>query len=347
MFRIPLSLLMLTIVFSTSFQSVKAQAPSDAGTYMNEVLQPFEELKSESWAYLKAATRGKSARKVESKRKKLIEELRDQKYQVNRVKAYQGDASLRDAVVDYLNLTYIVFREDYDQILDMEAIAEQSYDDMEAYILAKQKADDKLDSAFALVNTAQKSFAKTHGITLQDGEGDRTDQKIKLAGEALDYYNELYLIFFRCYKQEAYVMEALGRNDVMSLEQSNSALTSFATEALEKLNGIDKFKGDAGLIIAARDILEFYRDEAERDFPAMVDFYIRKDNFEKLSKMMESKKKKDLTEQDIEKYNQAVEQYNTMIPEFNKLSESSYDKRVEALELWNEKVQQFFDKHTS
>lgn len=339
--------LILVAVFSMSLFSVSAQSTADAVTYMNEVLQPFEELKKESWNYLKAVTRGKSARKVENKREKLIEELRDQKYQVNRVKAYQGDNSLKEAVVKYLELTYLVFRQDYDKILDMEAIAEQSYDAMEAYILAKEKADDKLDSAFALVRTAQNSFAEAHGITLQESEGDRMDQKIQQAGAALDYYNDVYLIFFRCYKEEAYVLEALDRNDVMSLEQSSGSLNSFAQEGMDKLDALEKYNGDASLKIAARQILKFYQEESTKDFPAMVDFYIKKDNFEKLQKMMDSKKKRDITQQDVDKYNKAVEEYNAMIPEFNRLSERSFKNRKRFLEQWNRKVEEFFHKHTS
>ena len=36
---------------------------------------------------------------------------------------------------------------------------------------------------------------------------------IRKASESLSYYNQVYLIFFKCYKQEAYVLDAMQRND--------------------------------------------------------------------------------------------------------------------------------------
>jgi hypothetical protein len=45
---------------------------------------------------------------------------------------WKGDRSFRDTTVAYLKLLYIVFNEDYGKIVNMEEIAEQSYDAMEA-----------------------------------------------------------------------------------------------------------------------------------------------------------------------------------------------------------------------
>ena len=60
---------------------------------------------------------------------------------------FEGDKSLRDSTVSYLSLCYNVLNEDYSKILDLEEIAEQSFDLMEAYLLAQQKAGEKLDEA--------------------------------------------------------------------------------------------------------------------------------------------------------------------------------------------------------
>jgi len=42
----------------------------------------------------------------------------------------------------------------------MEDVAEQSYDLMEAYLLAKERAGDKLDEAYKKVANQQKIFAE-------------------------------------------------------------------------------------------------------------------------------------------------------------------------------------------
>jgi len=45
---------------------------------------------------------------------------------------WKGDRSYRNSSVAYLKLVYHVFNEDYGKILNLEEIAEQSYDAMEA-----------------------------------------------------------------------------------------------------------------------------------------------------------------------------------------------------------------------
>ena len=321
------------------------QTTAEALEYMNNIGSTLEETKGETWRYLKAVTRGKSARKVDSKRQKLAQELREVKLEVRKFGPFQGDDELRQATMNYLDLTYLVINEDYDKLMNLEEIAEQSYDAMEAYLLAQEIASEKLDSAFAILDTAQYSFADKYGVNLIESEGDRQSKKIAKAARAISYYNDVYLIFFKVYKQEQYVMEALQKDDVLSLEQNTQALMSLADEALLKLNELESYNNDGQLKIAAKRIIDFYNRESKNDFPQIVDFYLKKDNFEKLSAAMEAKKKKDITQEDVDNYNRAVEDYNGMIGKFNSINERGNDAREEAIEKWNQGVEDFFDKH--
>lgn len=266
----------LLILFGLAFISSKIQAQSDESpvSYMNKIFKAIDESKNDTWLYLKAVTRGKGAKKVESKRHNLLIKLKDTKYEVQRIGKFNSDDSLKNAVINYLNLSYIVLKEDFEKILDMEDIAEQSYDLMEAYLLAKEKANDKLNDSFDEVVLAQKEFAKKHDITLLEAENDKTSEKIKKASETLKYYNEIYLIFFKSYKQEAYVLDAMLRNDINGFEQNTSTLSLYAEEGLEKVINLKGFQGDAILKIGVKKMLLFYKNEAKNDFPAMTDFYI-------------------------------------------------------------------------
>jgi hypothetical protein len=326
-------------------QSLSAQNTQAALDYMGNVNEHLGDIKGETWRYLKAATQGKSARRVENKRQQLISELQDVESKINKTSAFKGDVSLRKEVLNYLGLTITVIKGDFDKILDMEEIAERSYNDMEAFLLAKDLANAKLDSAFEIFSKAQNEFAEKNNITLVEGEQSKRDEKIAKASEALKYYNEIYLITFKATVQEAYVLNALNRNDLISLEQGTNALDFAAKEGLEKLQTAEKFGSDPKLILAAQQLLEFYRLEASRDFPKMVDFYLKKDKFDKLATMMETKKQKDLTQEEIDAYNQAVNDYNKMIPQFNTLTERSNEKREQILERWSKRVEEFFEIH--
>lgn len=344
--KVPFTLLVL-IGLAFLSTKIKAQSSESPVSYMNEIFKSVDESKNETWHYLKAVTQGKGARKVENKRQNLLNKLKETRYEVQRTGKYKSDDSLRNAVTSYLKFSYIVLKEDFGKILDMEDIAEQSYDLMEAYLLAKEKANDKLNASFDTVKLAQENFAKKHNITLTKAENDKTYEKIKKASETLKYYNEIYLIFFKSYKQEAYVLDAMSRNDINAFEQNTSTLSLYAAEGLDKVINLKGFKGDAILKIGVKKMLLFYKNEAENDFPAMTDFYIKKDNFEKINKKFETINAKKRTQQDVDQFNKAVNEYNEAAQKTNKISELSNNKRNKSLTEWNNTVDKFFDKYSN
>lgn len=334
------------LVFFLSGQ-IKAQTnTNEAIQYLNELFGPFGDVKKNTWKYLKAITGGKNLLIVEKNRKNLLLELNEQKKHIMKDKGFNSDVELRDAAAKYLDLSYTVLKEDYEKILDMEEIAEQSYDLMEAYMLAKEKANEKLKTASDELRDAETKFAEKYNITLLDGEDDKISKKIKKANDALRYYNQLYLIFFKCFKQEAYVIDAQNRNDVSAIEQNANTLASFAAEGLEKIKIIESYKGDITLKSAAKQIVNFYEREAKNDFPVIIDFYIKKDNFEKLEKIISSKKKKDITQDEADKYNKAVNDYNKAVSETNRINKKINEQRKKYFELWDNTVNKFFNKHT-
>lgn len=46
--------------------------------------------------------------------------------------------------MEYVNFCYTIFNEDYAKIVDMEEIAEQSFDEMQALLILREKVDEKL-----------------------------------------------------------------------------------------------------------------------------------------------------------------------------------------------------------
>lgn len=337
----------ITLLILTQNQNpIIAQTNLTAVEYLDEMSALLSELNNETWQYLKAITRGKGERKIENKRQNLIDEIKSIKSEVGNKNSYESDKTFKNAVLEYLEISYIVLKEDYDKIIDMEEIAEQSYDMMEAYLMAQEKAGETLNNAWKVVVQAQKDFAFRHNITIISGELDKISQRILKASESLHYYNEVYLIFFKSYKQEAYVLEALERGDINALEQNNSTLALFALEGTEKLKETESYNGDPNLKVTARKLLVFFQDEAEKDIPILIDFFIKKDNLDKVQKMFESKSERNRTQQDIDQYNKAVKEYNDAVKTYNRVIELTNSKRNRYLEQWNHEANEFFSKHS-
>lgn len=320
-----------------------AQDLSNAGSYMTYIGDKEREVTKKYLNYVSAASHGKSLRKVDKLREQLINTIYETRIAIQGVPPFKGDKSLREASVTYLQLCYRIFNEDYGKIVNMEEIAEQSYDAMEAYLMAQRLASEKLEEAGKKRNETGKEFAAKNNVNLVD-QGDIMDQKVKTSTRVTDYYNKIYLLFFKCYRQEAYLVEALNKGNVTSIEQNKNSLLKYATEGLEKLDTMDAFESDASLKAACQRALQFYKSEAG-DVTTMTDFLLKKESFDKLQKSFNGKPAAKRTQADIDEYNKAVNEMNQAANTYNKLNNDTNKKRTNILDSWNNTVKKYWDNH--
>lgn len=336
------SLLTIFFLFFCITTTTLAQSPVD---YMNSVYAPYEELEDETWAYLKAVIKGKSARTIRKKEKVLVDAYTDAINRVYKVKKYQGDEILKPAVLDYLRITKQMMNDEYSKIVDMEEIAEKSYDAMEAYLMAKEEVSEKRSQEYEKLSNAQKEFAKQHNVELVDGTLNERQLNIQRANKCLGYDNELFLMFFKAHHQEGYVREAIQSKDLNALEQSLSTLGQYADEGLEKLKEIKSHNGDASLKDATKKVLTFYKQEAEKDLIPATDFLLLSQDFEKLKKRMDSKGQKNLSKDEINKFNDKVNELNGAVDQFNRLLEKVHKNRVSKTGEYQKIREQFLQKN--
>lgn len=321
-----------------------AQQTAEAVQYLDAIGKEFQAVSKNMMSYISAAAHSKGARKVEKKRQELLNQIKEAERNMRRMRPFQNDASLRDTVVLYLNMSHTVLNEDFGKIIDLEDVAEQSYDAMEAYLLAKELANEKLDQASEMVSREQDKFTTTHNITIVENSS-KLSQKLEASGKVFKYYNEIYLIFFKSYKDEAYLMDALQQGDVNQKEQTKNALLNSATAGLQKLGPISPFKGDASLKAACQQLLNFYKQEASTGIPQVIDFDLKKENFEKIKKAFDAKRPNERTQADVDLYNKTVKEYNEAVGKVNAVHTDLNKKRAQALEQWNKMTDQFLSRH--
>ena len=328
-------------ILAISAGSSSGQSPVE---YMNLLSSNYEQLEKDTWQYTKAAMRGKGAKKIEKRRIELLGTLQQAAKTVAKQKAYEGDPSYRDATVKYLKLKYNILNEDFGKIVDMEAIAEQSYDNMEAYLLAKEKADEKLNQAFSTLVDEQQIFADTYDINLIEGSSKRS-KKLNEASEVISYSNKVYLIFFKSNKQESYLLDAVKKGDVNSIVQNKNTLENFAADGIKALDTVRAFRGDASLSASCLGMLKFYQKEVQNKVPIITDFFLVKEKYEKIKASFEGKKQKDRTNADVNQYNTAIENYNKAVNKFNANNESLNKLRSQNIKSWNKSFEKFMATH--
>jgi len=334
------------LLFSTcvlfSSQSV-AQAFETPVQYMEHIGKANHALTEKYLVYLSGMSHGKSARKVEKRRQEVLTAISDTRFAIMGMPPYKGDRTLKDTTVAYLKILNSVFNEDYGKIVNMEEIAEQSYDLMEAYMLAQEKASEKLQQASVRQAEMQKQFAAKHNINIIESES-VSEAKMKVAGNVMKHYNEVYLIFFKAHKQEGYLVEAGNQKNVNSIEQNINSLQSFSEQGLEKLKDMKGYNNDGSLIVACRNLLNFYKDEAKKG-SAMTDFFLKEENFTKLKKQFDSKSSSKRTQQDIDQFNKAVNDINSASNNFNAVNNELNKQRSKNLDGWNNVVKKYLDEH--
>ncbi len=333
----------LTLAFCAfGFVSVQAQTAVD---YMQTFSTEYKAIQNDTWAYTSSVSHGKSARKVDKRRVELITTTKNALSKAKSSKGFNSNTEYRDAVIEYFQISYDVLNEDYAKIVDMEEISEQSYDNMEAYMTAREQANEKLNEAGKMVQTAQKKFADDNNVNLIAADDD-TDKKMEIASQVYKHYNEVYLIFFKSFKQEAYLIDAISRQDLNAIEQNREALKTTAQEGIAKLKAVKAYGDDRSMIENTISLLEFYVQEATIDIPKLTDYYLKSENFQKVKSNFDQIKEKSRTQKDVDTFNAAVNDMNAASKTFNATNESLNTQRGKYIDAWNRTAQKFTDKHT-
>lgn len=336
-------IILLSLVLFGMLTSVTAQPFEHAGQYLDHITKAKEELTTKYLVYLSASAHGKSLRKVEKRRVEVVNAISDTRYNVMGMGPWKGDKTLRDTTVAYLKILNTVFNEDYGKLVNMEEIAEQSYDAMEAYILAQEKAYEKLNEASKKQYEMQKQFAAKYNINLIEQESE-IGAKSKTASEVMHHHNEVYLVFFKCYKQEAYLMEGISKKNLVSIEQSLSSLSKFSEEGKKKLQNMTGYKADNSLIASGIRMMEHYKWESTKG-PAFTDYLLKEEEFNKIKKQFETKPESKRTQEDVDKYNKAVNDINAVLNTFNSTMSEVNKKANAALNDWNKTSSKYLDEH--
>ena len=324
--------------------AIRAQSLDNAGGYMDFIGKAEEELAKKYISYMSASSHGARLKKIEKRRNDLVNSIYETRVQISGMPAFKGDKTLKDASVEYLKILYSVFNEDYGKIVDMEEIAEQSYDAMEAYILVQEKANEKLNAAHVKRAIIGSEFAKKHNVTLVSQQT-ALSEKLAAADTVGNYYHRVYLVFFKSFSQEMYLIKAIDSKNINSIEQSKNALAKFSEEGLQKLTEMKSFAGDGSLVVNCRQFLEFWKDEANTKVPIITDYILKAENFQVVKKAFDSKSASKRTQKDIDDYNKAVNEMNSGVNKYNATNNSLNNSRNKLLNSWNKSVEDFMDLH--
>ena len=334
-------------IFICSFKSIsaKAQPIDDAADYMTAISNAHDEMDKKYMAYMSTAAHSGRARKIEKMRTQVLEAITNTKYKTIEIPLYKGDNTLRKSSMDYIELCYKVFNEDYGKIVNMEEIAEQSYSEMEAYILLQEKTNEKVHEASENLHKASEAFAAKYKVNLVEGEKDELSEKMSIASKLNHYRNQVYLIFFKCNWQDGEITKAINANKVNEIEQGRGSLIRYANEGLATLENLRSFDGDLSLYAACKESIQYYKSNAVNEIPKITDYFLKKENFDKLKKSFDSKSDSKRTKEDVDAFNKSVKEMNEGVGLYNETNNRINKSRSAMLDNWNRASKDFGDTH--
>jgi len=343
-----LSISLLLIVIACAFlNQAKAQDPgSNAAAYINAINTAETGMNRSYMAYISASAHSSRKRKIDKMREQAVQAILVCQSTIQGLSPYNGDNSLRQSSLKFVELCYKIFNDDYAHIVNMEEIAVQSYDEMHAYLLLQEATSDTLKVGNERMNNAVNSFAGKYGVMLTKGEKTELSEKMEETGKLSKYRNKIYLLFFKCNWEDGQLTLACNQKDVPKIQKFKEALGKYAIEGLAVLDTMKGFENDASLAQACKQALTFYKTEAETQVPAITDFFAKEQSFLKQKEAMEAKAANQRTQQDVDTFNKAVADMNAGGNSFNQLNTDLNNSRNELMNNWMNTEKQFLDAHT-
>jgi len=343
--RIIITVICCFIVLSTSAQKFK-----NADKYIEFVNKQQQNVTKAFLKYSKSisyVSKKNTTKKIQGNYNKLIAEINDAQKNIDSMPVFKIDSTHRDSV--YRNSTSAYFKQyalllsnTYNSVATLQATAEQSYSNMEVFLQTKAGADTKLKKLNELFYANTLKFANDNKI--QDST--RKDIATKTIDEVLAteiYFKQVYLIFFKSYRQEQDIQNAIERKDVNDLKNSTKSLAKSAQNGEVSLDAMAPFNKDKSLITDCKDVLEFYKKETDEKIDPITDYFTAAQEFETVRSTFN--RKQGHSGGEVKAYKKEVSKFNKALKKYNKTMNGVYIKRKGVLKKWDNAVHSFIDKN--
>lgn len=235
---------------------------------MKEVITTVQK----NFEYISLTIHSEDYDQLEKKRKEVVDGIAAAKTHVREMPPLEGDSKLRDEAVDVLNEYKTAFELDFKSILTLKRKSKDSYEAMEAYFTAQDKAEEKVNKATRQLRKAQQVYAEKHNMRVVDSKSDDVlEMKMNKIIEVNDYWRSIFLNYFKVSKQYDKLWDALSEQKATPLNHQRNLTIKVIDQILPELNRKPDFHGDSEFRSQTINIIEYYRQVAEVDFGKIVD----------------------------------------------------------------------------
>lgn len=268
-----------------------AQEGPDPLRYLEKINAEHSAVTARNLEYIQYSVHVEDYVEVEKKRQEVLRQMDETLKRTAAMPAFKGNATMRDEMVATVKSYRESFTIEFNELNLLKKESKASFEAMEAYFKAQDQAEKKLGQASKRFYTAQKAFAKEHNIRLVEAE---ENSEVDQINQVNAYQRTIFLKYFKVSKHNAVFMDALAKEDPKGMEQARIQLSNDADATLLVLRKMPAFKGDVAYRDAAIKLIEFHDQLADNGF----------------QKITAIKRKKELTQEDVDTFNGVIEHYN-------------------------------------
>lgn len=320
-------------------------AQNTAIDYMQQIESGNEKILNETWDYLSAIAKQKSARKIEKRRQDVEKSIRISLNNVKAQSGFNGNIAYRDSSIAYLKFNLDVVTGKAKKLIDMEDVASKSYDAMEAYILYQRELNKLLQQKSKMINNEQKKFAAANKINLVGGQS-KLSQKIEAASKILDYKENLFLVFARCSMYEQAMLQSMREENTMfDYKSSGLMLAELSEQSKAILDTIKDINPNKSLRNQTQKSITFFKEEADKLVPAFAEFSKQKNDFQLYKNTFDQLPNVEKTKEKVAEFNKKINEINVASQKFNALLQQFNNRRSQIFNDWSNVADNFVESY--
>jgi hypothetical protein len=330
-----LSVIILIGAFFIS-SPVKSQKFTDAKKYAEVIDKQHSKVVKDLLSFSNAVSKNKKAKDIASLNRSLLIELNKSQLAIAAMPPFKTNKDFKDSAAAFMKNCFNLVNVDYGKITTATPTAQKSPDSVKDLLAAKVAAIEKLKALNVFYDTASQRFYRAV-------DKDIFSDKFQQAIDVNIYYNKAYLLYFKTYNAEFYLLESIKKRDGNSVEQNKKIVYQSAQDGLKALDTTKAFNGDNALVKKCQALLTFYADESDTKMDKLSDYFPVAKDFGKTRSNYE--KKQAHTKDEVKEYKKAVSDFNKALNGFNSTSHDLDSKREKSLKKWNKAMVAFLDKH--
>jgi len=255
----------------------------NASDYNNYIMREMSAAVQKNFEYISFNVHNEEFDLIESRRTEVIQQIIQSKEKIKEMPPLDGDTRLRDEAVETLTEYQHAFELDYKTLIGLKKKSKDSYEAMEEYWKAEDKAEEKVNKATIRLRKAQQVYASKNNMKVVDGkENDALEQKMARIMAVNTYWRDIYLQFFKASKEYDLLWDILPKEKAEPLDHQRKQVVKVVDQVLPALKAKPDFNGDVEFRDQTITLLEYYQQVAKTEFSKIVEVLSKKPTQEEI-----------------------------------------------------------------